>query len=136
MHSDAAWRLCSKKSVKILPSTEEIVSLSFIPLFLSLKQNKLICGTFDMRDINVVCKTIYGYSKIVQIPLSVWHASESWHNAAHCRRYNDRTIAAAISSSGRRSSPFPHFKAAINMTAGFVYVLTYRREAIHSSLQY
>lgn len=47
-------------------------------LFLSFQQDELTRGTFDMRDVNVARKTIYGYSKIVQISLSVRHAGKSW----------------------------------------------------------
>ena len=60
---------CSKESLKILPNAERIAY--FLSLALFLEQDELTCGMFDMRDVNVARKTIYGYSKIVQILLSV-----------------------------------------------------------------
>lgn len=87
-------------------------SLSFsLSLFLSFEQDELIRGTFDMRDVNVARKTIYGYSKIVQIPLSVRHASKSWRITLYI--VGDITIALSRRQfhhrGNIRSLSFPHF---------------------------
>lgn len=77
---------------------------------LSFEQDELTRGTFDMRDVNVARKTIYGYSKIVQIPLSVRHASKSWRITLHI--VGDITIALSRQFHHRgdiKSSSFPHF---------------------------
>lgn len=59
------------------------------------------------------------------------------HNAAHCRRHNDRSIAVAISSPGRRSSSFLHFKVA-NQHVDWICALASSKgsNSIHSSLQH
>lgn len=106
MSSATRRAVYSKESLKILPNTERIAYLSFsLSFVLSLEQDELTCGTFDMRDVNVARKTIYGYSKIVQIPLSVWHASESWRITLHIVGDVTTDVAAAISSSGIHVDP-------------------------------